>query len=148
MKLYFDSSALVKIYVTEAFSERARREVQSVAQLPFTWLHQLEVTNALQVLAGRKLLSAEESRRLLDQLEDDRQAGRLAETALDWPKVFHESVQLSRQHSARLLARSLDIVHVAAAVELACERFVSADERQLSLARLAGLKPVDIRTGR
>lgn len=148
MKAYFDSSALVKLYVTEKFSPRARREAQALPQLPFTWLHALELGNALQVLTGRKLLVAKEADQLREQIEDDRQAHRLAETPLDWPKIFHESVQLSRAHSARLLCRSLDILHVAAACELSCERFVSADERQLALAAAAGLKTTDIRAAR
>lgn len=145
MKVYFDSSALVKIYVTEAHSGRARREAQAVPQLPLTWLHTLEVGNAFRVLNGRKLLTAAEARALMDQFEDDRQAGRLAEVAPDWPKVFHESAQHSRRHAEKLLCRSLDILHVAIAVELGCARFVSADARQLALAQAAGLKPIDIR---
>jgi predicted nucleic acid-binding protein len=112
----------------------AQARAQAVPQLPLTWLHTLEVGNALRVLTGRKLLTAEEARGLLEQFEDDRQAQRLADAALDWPKIFHESVQLSRHHAARLLCCSLDILHVAAAVELGCKRFVSADERQLALA--------------
>ncbi|MCW5550177.1 MAG: type II toxin-antitoxin system VapC family toxin [Opitutaceae bacterium] len=148
MKVYFDSSALVKIYVTEAHSDRARAEARAVPQLPLTWLHTLETGNALRVLVGRKLLTAEEARALLDDFEDDRQAQRLAEVTPDWPKVFHESVQLSRRHAAKLLCRSLDIMHVALAVELGCNRFVSADERQLALAQAVGLKPVDIRQAR
>ena len=148
MKSYFDSSVLVKLYVTEEFSSRARKEAQAVAQLPFTWLHALEVGNALQVLTGRKLLTVTEAHLLLNQVADDRLEHRLAEVALDWPKVFHESVQLSRAHAARLLCRRLDILHVAAAVELSCERFVSADERQLALAKVAGLKTTDIRSVR
>jgi len=148
VKVYFDSSALVKIYVTEPYSARARKEAQAVPQLPFTWLHTLEVGNAFQVLAGRKLLTAAESRELHEQMEDDRQALRLAEVAVDWPKVFHEAVQLSRRHAARLLCRSLDILHVAVAVELGCQRFVTSDERQLALAGEAGLKPVDVRLAR
>lgn len=147
MKVYFDSSALVKIYVTEAHSDRARREAQVVPQLPLTWLHLLEVGNALRILNGRKLLTTDEARALLEQFEDDRQAGRLADATPDWPKVFHESVQLSRRHAEKLLCRSLDILHVALAVELGCTRFVSADARQLALAQAAGLKPVDIRQG-
>lgn len=147
MKVYFDSSALVKVYVTEVHSDRARREAQAVPQLPLTWLHTLEVGNALRVLNGRKLLTTDEARALLEQFEDDRQAGRLADAAPDWPKVFHESVQLSRRYAEKLLCRSLDILHVALAVELGCSRFVSADARQLALAQAAGLRPVDIRLG-
>lgn len=147
MKSYFDSSVLVKVYVTEAHSERARREVRAAEQVPLTWLHTLEIGNALRLLAGRNVLTPDESTALLEHFEDDRQAGRLADAALDWPKVFHESVQLSRRHAGKILCRSLDILHVAAAVELGCARFVSADARQLALARAAGLKPVDIAAG-
>ena len=145
MKVYFDSSALVKIYVTEAHSDRARREAQAVPQLPLTWLHTLEVGNAFRVLAGRKLLTSDEVRALMEQFEDDRQAGRLADVAPDWLKIFHESAQLSRRHAEKLLCRSLDILHVALAVELGCARFVSSDARQLALVQAAGLKPIDIR---
>ena len=51
MKVYFDSSALANIHVTEPFSDPARREAQPTPQLPFTWLPALEASNALQVLA-------------------------------------------------------------------------------------------------
>lgn len=145
MKTYFDSSALVKLYVTEEHSARARREAQMLAQLPCTWLHLLEVGNALRVLAGRKLLTADETRRLLAQMETDRQARRLADVTLDWPKVFQDALQLSQAHASKLLCRSLDILHVATAVELGCARFLSSDERQLALAKAAGLKIVDVR---
>jgi len=148
VKVYFDSSALVKLYVTEAHSDRARLEAEALPQLPLTWLHTLEVGNAVRVLVGRQILKPEEGRALLDQFEDDRQAQRLAEVAMDWPKVFHESAQLSRRYAEKLLCRSLDILHVAAGVELGCARFVSADGRQLALAKAAGLRPVDIRQGR
>lgn len=145
MKSYFDSSALVKVYVTEEHSAAARREVQAAGQVPLTWLHTLEIGNALRVLSGRGLLAGAEAAALLDHFEDDRQAGRLAAVAVDWPKIFHESVQLSRRYAAKHLCRSLDLLHVAAAVELGCSRFISADARQLAVARGAGLKPVDIR---
>lgn len=147
MKCYLDSSVLVKLYVTEEFSLAARTLVQGLPQLPITWLHGLEVSNALRLLTGRGLLTMEESKRLLEQWEEDRRERRLVDSPLDWPKVFQESMRLSQTHSARLLTRSLDILHVAAAVELGCERFVSADERQLKLAKATGLKMIDIRRG-
>lgn len=145
MKTYFDSSALVKIYVNEPNSARARQEVVAAKQVPLTWLHRLEIENSIRVLVGRKMLNSEESAALLEQLEDDRQAQRLADVASDWPKVYHEAVQLSRRHAAKLLCRSLDVLHVAIAVEIGCKRFISADQRQLALAKAAGLSPVDIR---
>jgi predicted nucleic acid-binding protein len=44
MTVYFDSSALVAVYVTEAYSERARRELRKRGAVPWTPLHDLEVS--------------------------------------------------------------------------------------------------------
>lgn len=145
MKTYFDSSALVAVYVTERFSDRARREARRAGQLPFTGLHELEVCNTLRVLHGRRIIDARAARLLAGHLEEDVRAGRLLRVDVDYQGMFLRSLDLSDRHSARLLCRSLDILHVAGALTLACERFVSGDDRQLRLARAAGLKPVDVK---
>ena len=54
------------------------------------------------------------------------------------------AVELSRARATRFLARSLDVMHVAAAQLLGCRTFVSADDRQLAVTRAAGLRPRDI----
>lgn len=148
MKTYLDSSALVAVYVTERFSDRARGEARRAAQLPFTGLHELEVRNTLRVLYGRRLLDAHEARLLAGHMDEDIRAGRLLRLDVDYTRLFSRSCELSERHSARLLCRSLDILHVACALELGCERFVSGDERQLRLARSSGLKGVDIKAAR
>jgi predicted nucleic acid-binding protein len=144
VKRYFDSSALVAIYVTESFSRRARREAQAVAQLPYTVLHDLEVRNALQVMHGRGMLDAQALRALLGHLDDDLEAQRLVETRVDLFEVFRRAGELSRTHAARLLCRSLDILHVAAALVLRCTCVVSGDDRQLALAKAVGLDAIDV----
>jgi predicted nucleic acid-binding protein len=40
----------------------------------------------------------------------------------------------------KLGTRTLDVMHVACACEIHADRFVSFDERQLGLAKLAGLR--------
>jgi len=145
---YFDSSALVAIYVTEAFSTVARREARTTQQIPYTALHELEVPNALRVLHGRGLISSHELHELIGQLESDVEAHRLAETRVDLFDVFRRTCQLSQTHATRLLCRSLDILHVAAALELRCRRLVSGDDRQLALGKAAGLEPVDVKKTR
>jgi len=71
-------------------------------------------------------------------------AGGLSASRSTNPAVFAKSCNLAQQHSARLLCRSLDILHAACALDLACDRFGSGDDRQLRLARATGLKVVDI----
>ncbi len=57
-------------------------------------------------------------------------------------------MRLPEQYTAATLARSLDIMHVAAAVAAAPDVFVTADSRQESVARKAGLRTQMIRGAR
>jgi hypothetical protein len=65
--------------------------------------------------------------------------------ALDLERLFADAGELSRKYSARFFARSLDLLHVASAHLALCKTFVSADDRQLRLAKATGLTVVDIR---
>ena len=145
MNTYIDSSALVPLYVTERFSDAADAAATAAGDIPFTPIHQLELTNAFERLVGRRLLTRDECRRLDEQLEDDLDKGRLVAVTADLDTVVAHAVELSRAHAARFLARSLDLMHLAAAQVLECRTFVSADDRQLAVARAAGLKPLDIK---
>ncbi len=148
MTTYVDSSALVAVYVPESFSGPARAAVRGAGQLPFTVLHRLEVPNAFELLVGRGLLTRDESRVVHRQLHEDIESQRLLSIAVDLDHVFDTAADLSREHTAKLLTRSLDLLHVAAAHTLQCTRFVSADDRQLAVAKASGLAVVDIKRGR
>ena len=76
----------------------------------------------------------------LRDLQADIIAGRLEKPACDLAAVFHKAGELSAKHAASTLARSLDILHVAAALTLGARVFVSFDDRQRKLARRARLK--------
>lgn len=142
---YFDSSVLVAIYVTGAFSTRARAEALRAGSISFTPLHELEVRNALRALSGRRAFTEAQRHELEALIDDDLREHRLAVTPLDFPSVFRRAAKLSAAHTTRLLCRSLDILHVAAALELGATKLISADERQLGLASAIGLTAVDIR---
>jgi predicted nucleic acid-binding protein len=142
---YVDSSALVAVYVTEAFSHEARAVVRAAGQVPFTAIHRLEVPNAFEMLVGRELITWEQCRAVNSQLHEDIDDQRVVTVPLDLDRVFADASELSRLYTARLLARSLDLLHVAAARVIECQRFVSADDRQLAVAKAMGLKTVDIK---
>lgn len=145
MKDYFDTSALVALYVSEAYSQLARREARAAGQIPFTPLHDLELGNALQLLRGRRLIDGRQLQLLSGHVAEDRDAERLVETPIDLHHVFVRACELSAAHSAGVLCRSLDLLHVASSLELGCRRFVSGDDRQLLLARALDLEAVDIK---
>lgn len=142
---YVDSSALVAIYVPERFSIAARQTVRAVSQVPFTQLHELEVPNAFELLVGRGSISREECRAIHAQLQEDLESQRLERVSLDLDRVFTIASDLSRTYTTKCLARSLDLLHVAAARVMMCSTFASADDRQLAVAKATGLKVVDIK---
>ena len=145
MRTYVDSSALVPVYVTERFSRAARSVVRTAGQVPFTAIHQLEVPNAFELLVGRELITRDECRAIQAQLRGDLEHQRLMPVSLDLERVFADAGELSRLYTAKFLARSLDLLHVAAAHIAVCKTFVSADDRQLAVAKATGLTVVDIK---
>jgi predicted nucleic acid-binding protein len=148
MTTYVDSSALVALYVPERFSNAARKAVQSTSQLPFTRLHDLEVSNAFALLAGRGSLNSTEHEAIRRQLREDVEGQRLLPTEIEWEDVFTKAGEFSATHTAKLLTRSLDLLHVAAAHLLEMQSFVSADDRQLAVAKATGLRTIDIKVER
>lgn len=148
MTTYVDSSVLVALYVPGRFSKRARTIVASLVRAPYTALHELELPNAFALMAGRAVISAGERTTIRLQLQEDVDSGRLASVAPDWADVFTVASAMSDSHTENVLTRSLDVLHVATARVLGCRRFVSADDRQLGLAKLAGITVTDIKGGR
>jgi predicted nucleic acid-binding protein len=142
---YVDSTALVPIYVPERFSTTARSAVRTAGQVPFTAIHQLEVPNAFELLVGRDLVSRDECRAVQSQLQEDLENHRLMAISLDLDQLFTQAGELSRLYAAKHLTRSLDLLHVAAAHAAKCRTFVSADDRQLAVAKASGLKTMDIK---
>jgi predicted nucleic acid-binding protein len=142
---YVDSSALVSVYVTERFSKAARAAARRASQVPYTPLHHLEVPNAFEMLVGRHAITREECNAILRQLREDVDAHRLMTVSLDLEQVFARASEFSKRCTAKTLARSLDLLHVAAAHVTSCTRFVSGDDRQLAVAKASGLKVVDIK---
>lgn len=145
MDTYFDTSALVKLYVGEDHSERSRREATRAGVVSCTPLQTLELQSAIRQLVGRGTLPDTAIGMFELHFEEDRRAHRMRETAVDLAATFRRAERLARAHTERLLCRTLDVLHVATALEQGCKRFVSADNRQLALAKAAGLAVIDIK---
>lgn len=148
MTAYVDTSVLVAVYLPERHSGAARRAVARLPQVPFTALHRLELRNALELLLGRGQVTVAERDAVLELVEADRRARRLAMVAFDWDRVFERAVAVAAQHSASALSRSLDVLHVAAALELGCAAFVTADRRQAVVAAAVGMALTDVTRAR
>jgi predicted nucleic acid-binding protein len=59
---------------------------------------------------------------------------------ISWSDTFRYAVALSRKHTNKTGSRTLDILHVASALSIKADRFLTFDERQSKLAALAGIR--------
>jgi len=140
MDAYFDSAIIVKLYVREANSPDAIRLVG--ACLAPCWLTQwqvLEVRNAIRLKAFRKEVTAGEMNQSIAAFQQDIAAGRWQRHVCSAAAVEQMADELPASHSAMLGCRTLDIIHVAAAIVIGAKEFVTFDGRQAALAKLAGL---------
>lgn len=141
MNTYFDTAVLVKVYVTESDSAVAHSLIQQTAPpLPFTHFHEIEIRNALRLKRHRDEISDAELKGALKHLREDVEGGRLAKPDYDLVAVFHKAEELSAKYAMATGARTLDVLHVAAAVVIGALAFVSFDKRQRKMAEKADLK--------
>lgn len=141
MKTYFDTSILLKVYVPEANTTEALKILHAeTPPAPFSHLLELELRTAIRLKCGRKKISLGEMRRTLQAIESDLSDGVLVRSNYDVSEVFHRAEALSAKYAATTLARSADIWHIAAALEIGCIYFASFDDRQRKVASLAGMK--------
>jgi predicted nucleic acid-binding protein len=140
---YLDSSVIVKLYVLEEHSSAVSKYVRALNHpLPFTHLHYLETRNGLRLKVFRKEADAKSAAASMGLLDDDLKSGVLVRPELHWIDVFRRADELSEAFSKKFGSRSLDLLHIASALLLAAEEFVTFDDRQNATARMAGLKVV------
>lgn len=143
--VYVDTSVLVKLYFREELSREASNWLKKNNQaIPLTRFHELEFTNAIQLKRFRSEITEDETRVITTRFEEHEKHGIFYRPQLDWSALFNYAVDLSKKHSATVGARSLDILHIASALAVKAEKFLTVDGRQTEVAKLAGLKIVDI----
>ena len=85
-------------------------------------------------------MTLDEARLIMSRLEEHEISGIYYRPQLNWSAIFIHAIDLSKKHSSSIGSRSLDILHVASALSINADRFLTLDDRQTSLAALAGLK--------
>lgn len=138
--VYADTSFLVSLCLRDANSARAAEVAARVMPALLTPLLEHELRNAIRLCAFRRKISSVQREGVLHDLEQDKAAGVFHAVPMDWPKVLRHAEALSRRHTEALGVRGMDILHVASALALKADCFVTFDERQSELARLAGLE--------
>jgi predicted nucleic acid-binding protein len=148
MKTYLDTSILVKSFVWESDSPAAIAIVEAAGEpLAFTHLHEIEIPNAIRLKRFRGEITRAQEIAAIRAFRTDVDAGRMARPAYDFTAVFIRAEQLSARCSGEIGTRSLDLLHVAAALEAGCTAFASDDERQRKCAALAGMTVIPAKRG-
>lgn len=140
---YVDPSALLKLYIHEpesAVMNAWRRRNPQI--LTVTHHGKAEITNGISLAAFRKQITAEALADTLASFEEDFAEGRYVQADLLWRAALNRATDLAREHTPTIGCRSLDILHVASAIELEFKKFLTFDLRQQKLARACGLKVV------
>ena len=135
------SSVIVKLYFKEKYARKASGWLKENNEaIPLTSFHELELVNAIQLKQFRKEITPDQSRLIISRLEEHEMSGIYFRPQLDWSAIFIHALDLSKKHSAIIGSRSLDILHVASALSINADRFLTFDDQQTRLAGLAGLK--------
>ena len=138
--IYLDTSALIKLYLREAGSGDVQAVVASQSDpLPVWELHEMELINALRLKIFWKEITESDAAGQIANFNRRQSNGMYYMPEIGRSDLLDRYLQLS-VHTPTLGCRTLDILHVAAAVLLGTALFVSFDQRQRQLAELAGLK--------
>jgi len=151
VRTYADSSFILRLVTGETDSEAVISEYRRLSspELFFLPLHALEVRNAIlqRAFHQRRSMSSGQRRRITRQRDAalsrvDRFVARraLLEVTLDMDTAINRAIELSTVHGERLGTRAIDLLHVAGALTLESELFLTTDVRQAQLAKAEGLK--------
>lgn len=153
MRTYADTSLVVKLLSEEPGHANAIAEYRRLGRprLFYLPLHALEIENAIRHRAfhERRIRPSADRGQILRErdaalarIDQFLKRGVLLETALDMEPAFTRARGLSAAHGEKTGARAIDLLHVACAVLLDCEVFLTSDHRQAALAKAQGLRVV------
>ena len=139
--IYADPSALLKLYLKEPES-KAMTAWRAKIRAPLLITHhgRLEVINGIGLAAYRGLVNQAVHDAALAALDDDFAKGWYRQADLLWRATLKTASDISREFTRAIGCRSLDVLHVASALELGMRVFVTFDARQKQLARAVKLK--------
>lgn len=135
-----DTSFLFSLYGNDAHTPRAVAWVKSQKRaLTLTSLSEFELGNALRFSEFRGGIAPGEAALFWAQFEADRASGRLQIQVCNLADVVDEAKRLSATHTLAGGHRGFDILHVATALMMKAQQFLTFDENQKKLAEAEGL---------
>jgi predicted nucleic acid-binding protein len=140
MRAFFDTSALTKRYVEEEGSEQVRSLCAEADSLGVSVLVLPELISTLCRLVRENRLSSEDYQSLKSAVLADLSDADLCDLSQE---TFEQTLHCLERHPLR----TLDALHVGAALVYQPDVFISADRRQAEAASREGLAVVDLSHG-
>lgn len=101
-----------------------------------------EAENTIRGMVVAKELSASDARAAIQGIQRARLEGILIRRNMPEHRLFPHAARLSQHHTTTATYGALDILHVATALDLHADEFLSFDTRQRELAEKEGLAAV------
>jgi len=139
--LYVDTSVIVKLYIREKHSLDVSNWLKENNEaIPLTTFHELEFNNAINLKKFRTEITTDEIRLIMTKFAEHESKGVFYRPQTSWTDTFKYAVDLSRKHTSKTGSRVLDNLHVASALLIKADRFLTFDARQSKLAALSGIR--------
>jgi len=138
LSIYADSSFFVSFYLQDSHAVQVNQWMAARPSVFLTSLQQVDLAHAVYQHVFREFFSELEAKNVMHLFEKDRANDLWHEVEMP-PGLYTRAFGLASIHVGRLGTRTLDTLHVAAALELGAKEFWSFDQRQMGLARAVGL---------
>lgn len=147
MNYYADTSFIVAARAPHDNYHRAALNFYEAEQ-DEVWIwspwHRVEVFNTIRQLTrhpdAARVITQADAKALIHRLDKEVNLGYFTHFETDWRDVMRTANEISIANSFNLACRAPDLLHVAYAIELTAEIFISFDTDQLALAKAVGLK--------
>ena len=141
MPAYADTSFLFSVYIRDVNTTAALAYLgRHPAPLPVTGLQHCELVNAIRLSVFRRNTPKALADAALKKVEQDFASGNLINIPLASADLFDEALHLSGTHTEILGVRTLDLLHIAAAIRTKATLLLTFDHRQFAGAKAVGLR--------
>ena len=135
-----DTSFFFSLYGNDGNSSRAVSWMASCKQpVTLSPYNPYELGNALRFAEFRKAIKPGEAAMYWSQFEAAKKRGRLLQQTCNLADVLDEATRLSSTHTLTGGHRGFDVLHVAAALVMKADQFLTFDANQRKLAAAEGL---------
>ena len=133
MRVFFDSSAFVKRYVSETGTEAVLAWCDRASEIGLSGIALAEIVSAFCRLRREGRMNDTQYRQLKSLLLADIEDAAICDLS---PEVLAQSIASLEAN----ILRGMDAIHVGSAIALKVDVFISADQRQRDAAIRAGLR--------